>query len=65
MFLDGTTLGEWTDGVAAPAPTGTHWRVRHGAPHDDGNLDVNEQDTNTFDVNKFNIIFWIIVLFLL
>jgi hypothetical protein len=66
MLLDGTMIRDWTDGGGAPpAPTSTHWRGRHGGPHDDGNLDVNEFDVNTFDVSKFSILFWIFVLFVL
>lgn len=65
MFLDGTVLGEWTDGVAPPAPTGTHWRIRHGGLHEENTGDINEPDINTYDVNKFSIIFWIFCLFFL
>ena len=63
MLLDGTMIRDWSDGVAPPAPTGTHWRFRHGGLHEDeGKFDVNEPDVHTFDVNKFTIIFWICVL---
>ena len=65
MLLDGTMLRDWTDGAAAPAPTGTHWRIRHGGKHEDNIGDINEPTIGTFDINKFSIIFWIFVLFFL
>lgn len=57
--------------IAAPwsdlqgAPTGTAWGERHGGEHAQTGLPVNEPTANTFPMNQFNIIFWIIVVLFL